>query len=75
MLANRLLPMLGLLDDYQGGAFAYVPPVSPSDNGPYTIEQQRLFTPGTIEANVWPVGTDRQLVFTPGSFQINIVRP
>lgn len=45
------------------------------NNGPYIIEQQRLHTPGTIEANIWPVGTDRQLVFTPGSFQINIVRP
>lgn len=45
------------------------------DNGPYTIEQQRLYTPGTIEANIWPVGTDVQLVYTPGSFQINIVRP
>lgn len=72
MLANRLLPMLALLDDYQAGAFEYVASVN---NGPYIIEQQRLYTPGTIEANIWPVGTDRQLVFTPGSFQINIVRP
>ena len=43
-------------------------------NGPYTIEHQHLYTPGTIEANVWPVGTDVQLVFTPGSFQINVIR-
>ena len=42
------------------------------DNGPYTIEQQRLYTPGTIEANIWPVGTDIQLVYTPGSFKINV---
>lgn len=42
------------------------------NNGPYTIEQQRLYTPGTIEANIWPVGTDVQLVYVPGSFKINV---
>lgn len=45
-----------------------------ADNGPYTIEQQRLFTPGTIEAAMWPVGTVVQKIHTPGSFAINVTR-
>lgn len=43
-------------------------------NGPYTIEQTTLYTPGQQDTNIWPVGTDRQLIHAPGSFQINIVR-
>lgn len=42
------------------------------NNGPYTVEQQRLHVPCQVESNVWPVGTDRQLVFVPGSFAINV---
>lgn len=42
MLATRLLPMLALLDDYQAGAFAYVPP---ANNVPTTDSLE--WTPAT----------------------------